>query len=771
MLNRLRLKITLGTAVILGSFLLILGMYIINSQEEQLVQNLRDHGNRIAALAARSSAEYIQRFSFFLMEDQAISIEQSPNIAFCEIYDANGVSLLQSGNIVSEDHDQKHKARYDEGILVVTHPILADGKMLGSVEIGLRLDSIAKAMRDKTARLTFLFLSFTLSVIFALNIFLHRLFIKPILSLAKGAKRVAKRDFAPVDVGHRDDEIGLLVENFNTMSLALQGLYDNLERKVRERTEELEQANSDLKAAVDRAREMAKKAEAGTLAKSQFLASMSHEIRTPMNAVLGMGEVLERTDLNSKQKRYVSILLESGNALLNLINDILDFSKIEAGEMGFENAAFNLESVVDRAFKVTAFAGYQKGLDLDYFICSDVPMMLRGDSHRLQQILTNLLGNGIKFTQKGHVLLNITVADPALDDGRVMLHFCVKDSGAGIPSDKLKTIFDKFTQADASTTRQQGGTGLGLTICRLLCGRLGGCIWIESELGKGSSIHFELPYQVERDAVVPVSPFKNQRIVLIDSREYVEETLAARLVSAGADIVLAEGAADVQRILSTDASCYDGVFINAFNRSNGWENAVLSARELGVAPEKMVLLRPGDAERVADVPTLSPIVTSPASVRELAIALGLEDIETPSAEIVAQCGTVEPGEGLDILLVEDSVANSMLIELYLKDSNHRLHVANNGVDGVDLFRRNPIDIVFMDIEMPVMDGLECTRLLREWEREHRTVPARIVALTAHALVEIKEKALSAGCDSFLTKPIRREDFIRSVGSAKSPLTG
>ncbi len=578
LINRLRVKITIGTALILGLFLFVLGMYIINSQRLQLVQNLSDHGNRIAALAARSSAEYIQRFSFFLMEDQALSIEQSPNIAFCEIYDAEGVSLLQSGNIISVDHEGKNRAEYGDNILVVTQEIVADGTILGLVEIGLKLDSIEKALREKTSHLILLFFGFTLCVILVLNLFFHKLFIRPVQNLTNGAQRVANRDFVTIDVGSRKDEIGLLATNFNIMSRNLQGLYINLEDQVQERTQALEQANADLLIAIEQAKGMAQKAEEGTVAKSQFLASMSHEIRTPMNAVLGMSEILNESNLDDEQRRYVRVLLESGNALLNLIDDILDLSKIEAGEMVYEHMPFNLESVVDKSFKVTAFAGHQKGLDLDYSIASDVPVELHGDSVRLQQILINLIGNGIKFTDTGSVFIDISIDSAKVPSSTdmVMVKFCVHDSGIGIEADKLKNIFDNFTQADASTTRRYGGTGLGLSICQLLCRELGGNIWIESELDKGASVNFCLPYQVLDASDKPHSRLRGMTLLLLDEREYTKYALASRLERVGArvDIVTNYGAQASNLVTPGPLSIYDAVVICMPRDKNFWWDAV-----------------------------------------------------------------------------------------------------------------------------------------------------------------------------------------------------
>lgn len=761
MFNKLRLKVTLGTALILGLFLLVLGSYLINSQRLQLIENLRDHGNRIASLAARSSAEYIQRFSFFLMEDQAIAIEQSPHIAFCEIYDANDTPLLQSGNIISKDHSIKNTARYDEEVMVVSQPIVTEQKTLGRVEIGLRLNSIEENIRAKTTDLAFLFTGFTLCVIILLNIFFNKIFINPVRELAEGTQKIAQRQFVTIDVGNRSDEIGVLANNFNEMSQRLRDLYLNLEGKVSQRTRELEKANKDLLAAIEQAKAMARKAEEGTMAKSQFLASMSHEMRTPMNAVLGMGEILHGTDLDEEQSRYVSILLESGNALLDLIDDILDLSKIEAGEMVFEIRPFKLEETIDKTIKVVSYAAHQKGLDLEYMIAPDVPSELEGDPLRLQQILLNLLGNGVKFTDTGSVLLDIRLDDSKSGDDS-LIHFSVRDSGIGIRADKLETIFDKFTQADASTTRRHGGTGLGLSICQLLCENLGGTIRIESEFGKGTSVHFVLPYQPHTPDAPVASNLKGKSVLLIDEREYADRALASRLRQAGAQVRLAvslDDALGVLKLAAGTATPYDTIILNTPLEGKTWGQASAAFIETGIDPKSIYLLLPSDITRTKSLNSFGGVITKPAATHDLEKALS----DTESGFDVQETQPDSAGDAasppLDILLVEDSVANSMLIELYLKDSKHKLTSAENGKAALELFKNNHFDIVLMDIEMPIMDGFECTEKLREWERQDSRPPAKIVALTAHALSEVRDRILSVGCDSFLTKPIARSAFL------------
>lgn len=762
--NRLRLRVTVGTALILGLFLTLLGTYLINSQERQMVSNLRDHGERIAALTARSSAEYIQRFSFFLMEDQALAVEQSPQIAFCEIYDARDKPLLQSGNIVSKDHSGKHTARYDESVMVVTQPIMAADVRLGRVEIGLRLNSIAETIHDKRQAMTVLFTGFTLMVIVLVNVFFSRLFISPVKRLAEGTQRVADREFVTVDLGPRDDEIGLLARNFNDMSRRLKDLYQNLEDKVGQRTRAMERANQDLLKAIDHAREMARRAEAGTMAKSQFLASMSHEMRTPMNAVLGMGEILSSTELDEEQRRYLSILRESGNALLHLIDDILDLSRIEAGEMVFEHRPFHLEKTVARPFRVVSCAAHKKGLDVDYALAPDVPDEVEGDPLRLQQILLNLLGNGVKFTETGYVLLDVSLGGPAPGNGR-FLNFRVRDTGIGIKPDKLESIFEKFTQADSSTTRKHGGSGLGLSICQMLCEGLGGSIRIESDLDKGCTVFFSLPFGVRPAVPDRASPLSGKTLLLYDDRDHADRTLAARLKRAGARVDLC---ATLDRALENIRAVeshrpYDAILVNSTVGENAWRRATSVLAEAGVDAGSVFPILPSDGARPRSMHFFGATLNRPASTPDVEAALAGTADHLPKAK---EADSEAPARScpLDILLVEDSPANAMLIGLYLKDSGHTLTLAENGKNALDLCRKNRFDLVLMDIEMPVMDGVECTRRLRQWERENGRQPARVVALTAHALNEVRDRVLSCGCDSFLTKPITRQELLKAVNS-------
>ncbi len=520
-------------------------------------------------------------------------------------------------------------------------------------------------------------------------------------------------------------------------------------------------------------------AERASEAKSMFLANMSHEIRTPMNGVLGMAELLASTPLDSRQRIFAETIHKSGAALLTIINDILDFSKIEAGKLELETSPFDLRASVEDVAALVASRAQEKKIEVIVRFQPGLPNVMIGDGGRIRQVVTNLVGNAVKFTDKGYVLINVSGAVTA-DEAAVRVE--VTDTGLGIASEKLERIFDAFQQADTTTTRKFGGTGLGLSISSRLIEAMGGKIGVTSEVGEGSTFWFEvaMPARDCKDvAWEPTFEAKGRRVLVVDDVEVNRQILEEQLTSWGFKVELASSGADALKRLEAagDSGAPFDLAILDFHmpEMDGEELARRIKADESLNDVRLMALTSvdagGDARRFREIGVAAYLVKP---VRGAMLFETIADIfrdeldklksdreETAKAPAIA---TVQNIDRRDILLAEDNEVNQLVVRHMLDPNEFEITVATDGREALDLFCAEPdkFDLILMDVSMPEMDGYEATKAIRAHERQERLKHTPIVCLTAHVMASDIEAAHEAGMDDYLAKPISKDKLDRTI---------
>lgn len=563
---------------------------------------------------------------------------------------------------------------------------------------------------------------------------------------------------------------------YHVKSLDMHALFQSVRNALRQK--ELLAQNESLLARLQWSNEQLRQASETALeasrAKSEFLANMSHEIRTPMNAIIGTADLFSETPLNPEQREYLRIFRAAGDNLLTVINDILDLSKVEAGQLELESIDFNLHKVVEDTVQFLALKAHQKGLEVACHLAPDVPADLVGDPVRLRQVLTNLVGNAIKFTRQGEVTLHVERDVEGVDCGSLI--FRVRDTGVGIAADKLDAIFDGFTQADSSTTRQYGGTGLGLAICRRLVGLMDGNIWVQSEVGQGSHFYFTARFgtrsgnNLAMDTLV--TELVGSRVLIADCNVTHRMALREMFVGWGAQVTVAEDG--YRALYQIDRAAREKEPYRLFLLDHrmpgidGFGVAERLKRDSGNAGADILMLTTDNLrEDIAHCQQagLSGHLVKPVKRSELIRVIapmvgrrgGTDDVQ-PEKNLMAP----DAGPPLRILLAEDSEDNRLLIMHYLKKTPHHLDIAQNGEVALTKFASSVYDLVLMDIQMPVMDGYEATKRMRDSERKRGTVPIPILALTASALIDAQQKSLDAGCTAHINKPVRKAVLLEAI---------